>query len=215
MGEFVTMTALRNVSPAEAADAVVRFARDNGISAAVAGDRPTGDFATIYPPAAGWTIIYWPRAMLFTRKASRWMSEQTGTLASVIDLFDSDSWTHVAYLRGRACARFASDPAGHTSDLTSLEEAQARWRGDPGETADVFGVDAAVIAPYLRTPPPDSQRAFPGDESPLGDPWVVVDFWRRLGITFPRGASREDGAAKFVQFPEIGYPPPIYDTSLD
>jgi len=99
-----------------------------------------------------------------------------------------------------------------------IERAREEWRGNPEVIAAHFGVSAHVIRPYLayqddmprqRTqsrfqeglqwlgvtkwkPSYETIKAFPEDEHDLGDTWVFIDFWRRLGIVYPEDAGSSD-----------------------
>jgi hypothetical protein len=67
-------------------------------------------------------------------------------VASLVEVYDSDAWTHVALDRGEVRDRFATMPEAQTSDVTSRTEARRRWAGNAGIVAELFGVHR-LLAP--------------------------------------------------------------------
>jgi hypothetical protein len=218
MGEFVNMTALRRTDPEKVAAELVEFAANSDLPAAIMTVKSvtTEMSAIIVPPTGEWTVVSWSRTIPFILKATRWLSDRCRTVASMIDIYDSEAWSHAVFENGEDRDRYASEPDLKTSDWTPLDEARRRWRGDAQATAAVFGCSPSDIEPYF-VDPNESQRvtghkAHIDDVSTLDDSWVAVDFWRKLGIDFPRLSDRDYVA---VQFPDREQPYPIYDTTLD
>jgi hypothetical protein len=59
---------------------------------------------------------------------------------------------------------------------------------EPSRLASALDVSPQVIQPYLADVdalPDPAAKAQADDEFALGDIWVLVDFWRRLGIAYP------------------------------
>jgi hypothetical protein len=215
MGEFLRMTALRGVDPADVAAALVNFAAENGLPAEIrtAGTVTSGISAVIHTPVNGWAVISWSRNLAFLLKVSRWLSEKLDTVACVVDIYDSDAWSYAAFSAGVDKDRYASEPELKTSDWTPSSEAQQRWRGDAEATAKIFACAPTYISPYFVDPRHvPNTKAFPNDSTTVDDPWVAVDFLNRLGISLPR-MQRSDTVA--VQFPDLPSPYPIFDTTRD
>jgi hypothetical protein len=230
MGGFIHMAALQSTDSRAIADAVVRYATACDVPAAAvpAGSASTQDFASVLRPDNGWSIVDWPRYFTGPATATRWLSGQLGVVASLVEYYDGDDWNHIAFDRGEVRDRFASDPAGQTSELTSLAEARRRWSGNAGVVSALFGRQEQDITPYFARPrplrralarlvgtPANRGKARPDDRFDLDDPWVFVDFWKRLGITYPNDPTQADRRAFTVEFGAPGSSHLPYDTTTD
>ncbi|MEV4513932.1 hypothetical protein AB0K00_33865 [Dactylosporangium sp. NPDC049525] len=230
MGGFIHIAALRCTDSRAVADAVVRYAAGHGVPAEVvptgAGDR--SDVASVGHPDDGWSVVDWPRSFAGPAKATRWLSGELGVVASLAEYYDGDDWNHMAFDCGEVRDRYASDPDGQTSELTTLAEARHRWAGDAAVVAAVFERRTEEIAPYFARPrplrrvwarllgaPPHGVKAWPDDQFHLDDPWVFVDFWKRLGINYPDDPANPDHWAFGVRFAAPGSKSLPYDTSTD
>ncbi|MFI5933625.1 hypothetical protein [Actinoplanes sp. NPDC051494] len=216
MGEFVHLTALPVADPAIVADAITRFAAGHGVGSRIvtAGTATTKDIAVVVPPRDGWLVVDWPRYAGYQGTASSWLSREFGVVASSINIYDSDMWWHVAYESGRVADRFASDPAYMVVEGVP----ESRWRGDAAVLGDLFARPPDTLASYFVNPDtftfrlfrrflaPYAGKVFPDDECTIDDTWVIIDFWRRLGITYPEAAPEEWSAYPAVQF--LGEFPP-------
>jgi hypothetical protein len=87
----------------------------------------SGKVAIVVPPMNGWTVINWPRHITFLIGVSRWLSGELNTVASSVDVFEGDDWSHVAISGGEIRDRYSTNPR--------LHELMAAWQ------------DAAVPAP--------------------------------------------------------------------
>jgi hypothetical protein len=222
------MTAFQSEDPRAIADAIVRYSATHDVPAEVLVAEPeqTFDAASVELPADGWSVVSWPRRLRGHIKISRWLSGELGVAASLVEVYDSDAWTHVALDRGEVRDRFATMPEAQTSDVTSRTEAKRRWAGNAGTVAELFGRPSSDVAPYFQRPSllrvlwsrlagkPLGVKAFPDDEYNLDEDWVFTDFWRRAGITYP-DPSTSPGAAHVVRFHPPGSEELPYDTSLD
>lgn len=183
MGEFIAVTAVRSSDAAFVADTVVRFAQENGVEAVTVGEHGD-DLVAVHPPEDGWTVVAWPMPVVASAIGS-WLSQETGTQVSAIDVYDGDYWQHVAFHKGEVRDRFSSVPDHFATDAPTAERLRREWAGNVGVLADFFDRPSSAIAPYLVRAAEAAGPAFPGDEFGLADVWVFVDFWRKLGITFP------------------------------
>lgn len=105
--------------------------------------------------------------------------------------FEQDMWGYELFFDGVLADRFWDRPG-----ILSL--AARDYRGDAERLARTFAVRAEAVAPYLKhMENEDGEKAFPDDEFPLGDPWVRVDFMRRLGLIYPELGER--GVGRYVQ----------------
>jgi hypothetical protein len=185
----MALTALSVAEPAAITAAISRYAAGHGVGTDVLGPEAVNDedVATVSPPEGGWTVIAWPTYFAGLTAASEWLSSEFGTVASAMTFYDGDFWQHVAYRYGVERDRFTSMPDHFADDPAEVASLRWEWAGNADVLEELFGCPAAAVAPYLAAP--DGHRAFPDDAFDLDDPWVFVDFWRRLGIRYPDPAS--------------------------
>jgi hypothetical protein len=189
MGGFMALTALPVTDTAAVADAIARYAARHRVVAEVFGPEIVNDddVATVSPPADGWTVLAWPTYFVGLEPAALWLSAWFGVVTSAVTFYDNDFWMHVACDRGEYRDQFASMPDRFTDEPDEVDALRRQWAGHPDTLAGLFDRPVADIAPYLARPQP--RTAFPDDVFDLDDPWVFVDFWRRLGITYPDPAT--------------------------
>jgi hypothetical protein len=206
MGEFIDTVAVR-AEPDRVTRALTGYLADHGV---VATDVSDPDFADIllYTAPGGWAVILWPQdARGAGTRAAQDLSRRLQAVASVISVFDGDFWSHVLFGRGDERDRFASMPDYFEEDPNRIEELRHRWAGHPAAVAATLNVPEDQVAPYLVHESGDAEAevdetgayilpadyrppmAFDDDESPIGGSWVFVDFWRRVGITYPTSQS--------------------------
>jgi hypothetical protein len=210
MGEFLAASAFRTQNAEALCAAVAQFFSDNGYPAQrvePGGLRDLSDEDTvIHDSLGGWSVVTWPRYMQ-DGPAVEVLTAKLATTASSIRVHDGDYWVHRLVENGRTLDRFASMPDYFAEDPTSAETAQlaAEWAGQPRALAAAFGVAESDIAPYLvQAPALDVEdedededeedfeeptdrwgKAFTDDAYDRSNVWVFVDFWRRIGITYP------------------------------
>jgi hypothetical protein len=186
MGVFLAVSAFRDRDVAEVTAALERFVADHGSSTGTE-PRPEDD-VSVFAPVAGWTVVLWPPTFVgHDPAAARHMSGTLGTVASTVHIYDGDYWAHRLFRAGEELDRSASTPAYWAESDEDAAQLRDAWTGDASLLASVVGT-AERLEPYL-TPLNDGDeppgKAFEGDEFELDDPWVFVDFWRHLGITYP------------------------------
>jgi hypothetical protein len=173
MGEFIAVTAVRTGDVGAVGSAVVRLARDHGVEADVLRDEPAdpAGAAVVHAAEGAFTVVSWP-AGVRAADVGGWLSRELDSQVSAVDVEIGASWQHVAFVKGEDRDRFSSRPG-------------QGWVGDAVLLADLFDRPATGIAPYLVTADRAAGFAFPADEFELDDVWVFVDFWKRLGISYP------------------------------
>jgi hypothetical protein len=185
----VELGAFRHDDAGEVARLVVAYAAERGVEAHVgsANGGKITDQADVYEPLDGWTVVVWPSTSAeAAAEMAQAVSGRLNTVASCVSAYEDDFWSHLIFDAGRERDRFTSRP-DYFEEESGTEH---RWISDTATVAGVFGVDAGEITDYL-TPlteddsDDDDRRAHPDDEYALTDSWVFVDFWRRVGITYP------------------------------
>jgi hypothetical protein len=207
VGEFVAVSAFRCAGPEQALDGVRGFLAAHGFGASEvpAGAAVDGDHDVLaYPSPGGWVVLLWPRYWA-SPPASVHVSAQLGTVGSAVTIVGGDYWTHTLLRDGEILDRFASMPDYDTDDPAEIVRRSARYAGDAARVAEVLDCPADQVSPYLvhamatehadkRAPDilldhADPGPAFPDDEYERDNPWVFVDFWRRIGIAYPDDVS--------------------------
>jgi hypothetical protein len=187
MGLFLAASAFRDRDVDQVTAALEQFLADHGWS--TDGDPRSEDEVRLFAPVGGWTVVLWPPYFNgHDSIAARELSATLGTVASTVHIYDSDYWVHRLFRAGEELDRSASTPAYWAESEEEAIRLRAAWTGNAAVVADTVGRPAAGLEPY-QTPLEDGDeppgKAFDDDENELDDPWVFVDFWRRLGITYP------------------------------
>ncbi len=188
MGVFLAVSAFRRVDPAVLADALVSVAEGFGSSAEVVPGGPAEEHsAAVFAPAGDWTVLVWPDGFnLHDVDTCVALTAALGTMASTVHVYDDDYWTHAVVANGTVLDLFCSVPDYFDDDPVWA----VRYAGRPDVVGEALRVDPALVGQYLQ-PAKAGPEARPGDEFALDDFWVFIDFWRRMGISYPSdlGAS--------------------------
>lgn len=222
MGLFLSMTAVRSSDAATVAEAIAAFAALHDVPAElvpVEADMQR-KVALVVPPVNGWTVINWPPFSNFLLTVSRWLSGELNTVASAVDVFEGDDWSHIAISGGEIRDRYSTTPRNRVPPGTTSREANRLWGGNPRIVGETFGVDPDPIASYFaginirllkalwrHARPSYSGKVWPDDDSPLWDVWVFTDLWRRLGITYPEPQATEGEHRIGVAYASFDSPP--------
>ncbi|WP_089245901.1 hypothetical protein [Asanoa hainanensis] len=193
MGEFVATSAFRTDNADQVLASVERYVRAHGWSTTSVGESYDYENDVLqFAPAGGWSVVLWP-TYFSDVPAARFVSDELGVVASTVHIHDGDYWAHTLVRDGAVLDRFASMVDYFTDDLAVVAHLRRGWSGDPAVVASAFGRSVEELRPYLvhidlgddDEEEPPSVKAFPDDEFTLDNAWVFVDFWRRLGITYP------------------------------
>ena len=69
-----------------------------------------------------------------------WLSGELNTVASAVDVFEGDDWSHVAISGGEIRDRYSTASRSRVSPGTTSREANRRWGGNPRVVDETFGV---------------------------------------------------------------------------
>jgi hypothetical protein len=191
VGYFLAVSAFHRRSPDDVQGALTAYAATNGVvvQRVTAGTPDQHHDVLLFPTSGEWTVVLWPEAFnVHDIPACEVLSRELDTKASAVHVYDSDYWAHSVFASGVRLDRFVSWPSYFADDEQEADRVAAEWQGSPAVLADAFGVDASVLAPYLRrvdVPNPPSSKAFPDDEFTVDNFWVFTDFWARAGIVYP------------------------------
>jgi len=187
MGLFLAASAFRDRDVDQVTAALEGFLAEHGWSTDE-GPRPE-DEVRLFAPVDGWTVVLWPPYFIGPDSvAARELSSALDTVASTVHIYDSDYWAHRLFRAGEELDRSASTPAYWADSEEEAARLRTAWTGDAAVVATAVGGAAEHLTPYLM-PLEDTDeppgKAFEDDQFELDDPWVFVDFWRRLGIAYP------------------------------
>ncbi|RAY11210.1 hypothetical protein DPM19_31105 [Actinomadura craniellae] len=151
--------------------------------AAPAGE--PGEDAEIYAAVNGWSVVLWPVYFFGVGAATRNLATEIGGLAGAVFVHDDDYWLHALTRGGEVIDRSCSVPEAMFEYL----EPPGWCAGDPAALAAAVGADPEVVGRYLAVGEERNRKAHPDDDHELWECRVFIDFWRRLGITWPARAS--------------------------
>jgi hypothetical protein len=207
MGEFLAMSGVSKASRRDVLAALEQFALAHGGTLA---PEPNGqphdhlilageDFAPI-------TVMY-PGDFFDWDEASKRLSKALGVPVISLHIHDGDLWMYVLYRDGHEIDQFNPIPDYWSEDLSP--EDQSSWEGNASVIADNWdGVDAPSIEKYLATWDLDNDepgKAYEDDEHPIGECWQLLDFMRKLGLTYPvDDQGQATGETYTFEVPPIG-----------
>jgi hypothetical protein len=189
MGLFLAVSAFRNVNPREVAQACADYLLSYGVECAARPPDADVDHHTdamIFQSQEGWLVVLWPEYFgVNVGAAARGMAAEHGWLISTIKVYDGAYWDHLAYLGQEELHSHCSWP-----NYWDEESQASDWEPDPAKLAAALGVSADVLRPYLIDAgmiqdEAEPRKANADDNFELRNIWVFVDFWRRLGVTYP------------------------------
>lgn len=92
MGVFLTATAVRDAAAEEVAAVVESWCSEHFIvcTDATGRDVPHSTRVDVFAPADGWTIVLWPGHFLAFAEVAEDLSAALATVASGVDVYDSD-----------------------------------------------------------------------------------------------------------------------------
>jgi len=214
MGEFISVSAFQTDQTDRVLDAASRFfsasdclaVQPEGIDVDHAND------VLVFAAAQGWTVVAWP-SYFADAPAAVAISAELDLLASTVSIHDGDYWRHLLIRSGQVLDRFASMPDYFTDDPEEIAANAATWAGNATVVADAFHRHDTDVARYFvhditdaddggdeeeEEPDPGLGGAFDDDEFDRAEPWVFVDFWRRIGITYPADVTAFAGRLRLA-----------------
>lgn len=151
----------------------------------------------VYEPCGGWCVVLWPTYFCsHDFPLVRTVGDSLGKAASTIHVYDSDYWEHLFRYDSRDVHLFNSRPSYWAEDNAELTEQMSAYNSDPTELCVILTKDTSTVQPYLIDVDKEESpgKAFEDDEFSLDDFWVFVDFWRRLGISYPEQPDKNHAA---------------------
>ncbi|MCS6297023.1 MAG: hypothetical protein H8K09_12385 [Nitrospira sp.] len=192
MGNFLAVTAFKTDSAADLMRVVPDYMKSHGVPCEVVPvDSPLNHRrdAQIYAPVAGWTVILWPEYFnIHDFPLVRTLAASQGWLVSTVHVYDDEYWEHLCCSGGTELHAFCSRPRFWEEESPDDFQRMSGYDTKLSRVASALGISSQAIQPYVvdvdSLPNPEA-KAHHDDASTLGDFWVFVDFWRRMGITYP------------------------------
>jgi len=141
----------------------------------------------IFPPKNDICCISFDNCPFEEIDVSRHLSHQLNTIVSLIEVYDSTTWYHRLFQKGELIEKFCNNP----SEYEGIENA-SKFKGNADLLSKIFKVNKLEIQDYLFQFTPNnrnsnfSRKIRVSDKYSLGNEWFFVDFWRNLGIEYPR-----------------------------
>ena len=194
MGVLLSAVAVRSDDADEVVDVFLSLLRGVGhrVQPVPGPHDDAGRYDVLCTASSGWVTLA-PHYVVPAEKLGAELTHRLGTVASAVGIYEDVFWTHHLVDRGEVRDQYANLP-GYFGPADYVHDHE----GDPELVAASVGVPHADVAPYFqqisvnrarsrwRRPP----RAHDSDEHHLLDGWVVLDLWRRFGITYPDGRAR-------------------------
>jgi hypothetical protein len=204
MGLFLFASAIRNIASEDIVPAIRVYLKRRGITADVRlysewrSSKNNAGFdihniisqpismTSIYPPLNRWTVIIFNNCHFEEKDISKYLSLELQTLISLVEVLDSEVWYHFLFYNGKQVDQFCSNPYEYEQ-----KETYELFRGNQKKLAFYFEVEEQLIAPYLVFITSENRddyifkKAFANDTYSIGDEWIFIEFWKRLGIEYP------------------------------
>lgn len=204
MGLFLFASAIKNKTLDEIDNAIIKYLKRRNILADIKLYSEWTDsnknramdihniisepisITSIYQPRNRWTVVIFNNCHFDEKDISMYLSLELGTLVSLVEVLDSEVWYHFAFYNGKQVDQFCSNPEEYEK-----KEMRSSFEGNIKKLSFYFEVDEQIIAPYLIPINSEnridliSSKANVDDRYSLGDEWIFIDFWKRLGIDYP------------------------------
>lgn len=205
MGLFLFTSAIKNKTSGEIAQAITNYLKHRNISAKLKSysewRSSTNDseydihdiisqpisMTSIYKPRNRWTILIFNNCHFDEKEISKYLSIELQTLISLVEVLDSEVWYHFLFYNGKQVDKFCSNPEEYEQ-----KETFESFKGNQKKLAFYFEVDEQIIASYLIPITSENRsdfifrKAFAEDNHSLGDEWIFIEFWKHLGIEYPK-----------------------------
>ena len=189
MGLFLSMSGVVGATHAQVRSALERYVTLNkGELVEEPLTTQDGNCLVISKGVTGVTVLY-PGEFYEWDEPSSFLSKETGKPVFSFHIHDGDLWMYVLFENGVVVDQFNPIP-DYWQEVDAKE--RQRWRGNAVEVAKrVPNVSEESIRKYLIPWNDDileceeRKKACPDDVFFYGDDWQLVDFMKRLGLTYP------------------------------
>ncbi|UUO08889.1 hypothetical protein M4951_11355 [Blastopirellula sp. J2-11] len=200
MGLFLSMSGVigKDVAAVQAALAAYAVEKEGEFGEA---ERTTDDDDCLVLAGEGDRVsILYPYEFFDWDAASQYLSRALDTPVFSLHIHDEDLWMYLLFRKGQVIDSF--NPTPDYWDESLSEKEMAEWAGDAKVVAEAApGLDPAEIEKYLirwdESLFDEERKAYEDDEFPAPDCWQMLDFMKKLGLTYPITADGEIEGATF------------------
>ena len=192
MADLLAVTALNGAQPDLATREICNFFEQRQIGCSVlADDQQDDDYVDILimPPDNGWTLVFWPSDFYgHDAAAAEYLSKALDAIGFAVRVYEDEFWQYDLFKRGEKLDFYWSRPRFFDPEM-SLKQTKF-YKGKASALVQNFDIDLKTISPYLINveeilEEDEEILAHPKDDAPLQDPFVFIDFWAKLGLSYP------------------------------
>jgi len=206
MGLFLFVAAVKDKQPLEIAASIKIYLDQIGFKTEIKNAEKwreeienRSNFDVIDPPAL--TAIFNPKNKFSTisfdncpfqeTDACKHISNQLGTLVSLIEVYDSSTWYHRLFQNGSIIDKFCNNP----EEFEGIEKSK-EFKGNPDTLSRAFGINKLEIEQYMYQFTNENRednlsiKINPLNLYSLDNEWFFIDFWKKLGIEYPKSSPQ-------------------------
>lgn len=206
MGLFLFIAAVRGKQPLEIAAAIKIYLDQIGFESKIKNTekwreeiRHKTNFDVIDPvaltaifnPKNDFCVVSFDNCPFQEIEACNHISNQLNTIVSLIEIYDSSTWYHRLFHNGIIIDKFCNNP----EQFEGIENAN-KFKGNPNTLSRVFGTDKLEIEQYMFQFTSEnrvvniSRKINSLDEYSLENEWFFIEFWKNLGIGYPKNGPQ-------------------------
>ena len=213
MGLFIFVAAVKGKQPLEIAASIKIYLDQIGFKTEIKSAekwreeiKNRSNFDVIYPLALtaifslknNFSTVSFDNCPFQEADACKQISNQLDTIVSLIEVYDSSTWYHRLFQNGSIIDKFCNNP----EEFEGIEKAN-EFKGNPNTLTRIFGINELEIEQYLFQFTSEnrevnlSRKISPSEEYSLESEWFFIDFWKKLGVEYPKSSPQ------FVLFHKI------------
>lgn len=184
MGLFLSMSGVLGAKTAEVESTLKTFCVDRkGKFEAKKLGTDERNCLVLREDKGGCSLLY-PNNFMDWDEASKFISRELQKPVFSFHIHDGDLWMYLFFVNGEQKDQFNPIPQYWDED-----EDPEPWAGDAKKLAAAIpGLKAEDVAKYLvpwDLDAEESEKAYPDDEHSTREDWQLLDFMRRLGLSYP------------------------------
>lgn len=206
MGLFLFVAAVNGKEPIEIAASIKNYLDQIGFRTEIKNIEKwreeikiRSNFDVIDPPALtaifnqknNFSTISFDNCSFQETEVCKNVSSQLNTIVSLIEVYDSSTWYHRLFQNGNIIDKFCNNP----EEFESVETI-SKFKGNPSILSEIFGIDKLEIAQYMFQFTSEnregniSRKISPPDKYSLENEWFFIEFWKKLGIEYPKSSPQ-------------------------
>jgi len=206
MGLFLFVAAVNGKEPIEIAVSIKNYLDQIGFRTEIKNIEKwreeikiRSNFDVIDPPALtaifnqknNFSTISFDNCSFQETEVCKNISSQLNTIVSLIEVYDSSTWYHRLFQNGNIIDKFCNNPEEFEGADTL-----SKFKGNPSILSEIFGIDKLEIAQYMFQFTSEnrvgniSRKISPSDKYSLENEWFFIEFWKKLGIEYPKSSPQ-------------------------